>query len=184
MDIAQFKFMPMDTCNTYFKYIALAHFDRFMSANVWLNDSNQYEDISPAEYIRRYLTAVESLNNVIEYFYHEHNIPESDDIVSVKDFRGRVQGKWGELKGIADIANAYKHCSRDKQRTSLIAKAKDIFEIPSIYDWRRSEGSTTTRALLCRLVPDEYIEALVNGVNFWKNLIHENKNDQLITFCG
>ena len=59
---------------------------------------------------RRFLNAIESLNNIPDYLYHDGICND----VSLGKYRERLGKKYSILREISELANAYKHRIRGK----------------------------------------------------------------------
>ena len=62
--------------------------------------------------LRYFLNAIESLNNIPEYFFHEHKGSQGWNDAQLRNVLGQIRSKHAVLKDIEQIANAYKHCVR------------------------------------------------------------------------
>lgn len=71
--------------------------------------------------LRYFLNAIESLNNIPEYFFHEHKGEQGWEDDQLRNVLGKIRLKHPILKDIEQITNAYKHCLR-KDGDNLHAK--------------------------------------------------------------
>ena len=126
---------------------------------------------NPAKYkaFRYFLNAVESLNNILDYYFYENEktVPEP----SLQTFKEAQYSAHPELKELLDLANAYKHCVRERngQKRTNLPWASDlqvtvlnihvnVSELPEVrvaaeYNF---EGPTS-----------EHLEIFERALNFW-----------------
>lgn len=73
-------------------------------------------DETPDRYkrLRYFLNAIESLNNIPEYFFHEYKGQQQWNDSQLNNILGQIRSKHAILRDIEQIANAYKHCIRRK----------------------------------------------------------------------
>jgi hypothetical protein len=88
---------------------------------------------TPAKYteLRFFLNAVDSLNNILEYYFYENEASIAEP--SVQAFKQSIHSSHPELRDLADIANAYKHCVRQRgsQKQTNVPWAKDL-QMPEV----------------------------------------------------
>jgi hypothetical protein len=84
--------------------------------------------ISPKVF-RRFLNAVESLNNIVDYLYFDKY---HERFKSFGYYKAKLLNKYPVIFKINEIANAYKHCERGKDRNDIFCsdlnklRSKDI----------------------------------------------------------
>ena len=66
--------------------------------------------------LRYFLNAIESLNNSLEYFFHDHKADEGWPDKDMKRILREMRQKHRILSDIQQIANAYKHCVRHNSK--------------------------------------------------------------------
>ncbi|MCA0912486.1 hypothetical protein [Marinobacter nauticus] len=100
------------------------------------------QDQTPDRYkrLRYFLNAIESLNNVPEYFFHEFKSDLGWKDNNMRDILGKIRAKHPILRDIEQITNAYKHSVR---RNSKDLHAKDL-QSPSLEFLADSEGAEVT----------------------------------------
>lgn len=90
--------------------------------NGYSSTSTKYKEF------RLFLNAVESFNNIVDYFYFENESELAGRYSKVEQFKEAVHKECSELKELANIANAYKHCVRSHRgvKKNNLPWAKDI----------------------------------------------------------
>jgi hypothetical protein len=83
---------------------------------------------------RHFLNAIESLNNILDYYYFENEVELLDRFENVGKFRKNVHEKHAQLNALANMANAYKHCVRTNkgEKNNSMPWAKDL-QNPSLH---------------------------------------------------
>ena len=117
---------PLGSHKNYITYIA------FENQLDYLTIKKQHEEdgcsATPDRYkeFRLFLNAVESFNNIIDYLYFEHE--DQIKYQKVDDFRKAIHVKYPELDELSELANAYKHCIRERrgQKNDKLAWARDL----------------------------------------------------------
>lgn len=81
--------------------------------------------------LRFFLNAVDSLNNILEYYFYENEAFIAEP--SVQAFKESTDNSHPELRDLADIANAYKHCVRQRgsQKRTNVPWAEDL-QMPEV----------------------------------------------------
>ena len=119
---------PLGSHSGYIKHIAiqnvLTHYWAKKKHEEDANTSNQ----AKYEELRLFLNAIESFNNILDYFYFEHEDQLNARHATVESFRVAAHTKYDVLKKLADLANAYKHCvrTRGKKKNTELPQAKDL----------------------------------------------------------
>lgn len=152
--------MVFDNASAYLKYIALPGFEEFVELHKGVGEH------PPAQYIRRFVVAAESMNNVLDYFYWEQEPAGSR--TRLNKFRERAGRAVSALATLSSIANAYKHAVRTdadatiKQATNLI-KHPRVAELMGLDDKPRE-----IRRLAGRLVDSALVTELEAGGAWWQ----------------
>jgi hypothetical protein len=121
---------PLGTHRNYLTHIALPNCFAYLQ----LVQGNQEEgNVSiSAKYaeLRHFLNAIESLNNVLEYYFYENETQLSQPL---QDFKKSMFITHPELGALADLANAYKHCVRERKgiKRTDVPSAKDM-QLPKL----------------------------------------------------
>lgn len=107
--IEQWTFGPLADHRKYIAHIAIPNYMDFLAVK---NEPTEKPKTNLQKYkeLRHFLNAAESFNNILDYFFFEHQ--ESISHKRVNIFRNAAHTKFPELGKVADIANAYKHCVR------------------------------------------------------------------------
>jgi len=121
----------LSSSNKYICWVALGNcFDYFVEVNlIGKNKQPIIRKGNELKVFRLFLNAVESLNNIVDYLYFDkfHN-----QFKSFERYKKELLNKHSILYKINEIANAYKHCKRGKDRNGLFCvdinrlHAKDI----------------------------------------------------------
>lgn len=117
---------PLGSHRNYIHHIAL---ENYLEYNMLcrLNKENG-NNKTPDKYkeCRYFLNAIESMNNILDYLYfeHEYEVLQPD----LKSFKRAVWNKYPELEQLANLANAYKHCVREGRggKNPNLPWAKDL----------------------------------------------------------
>ena len=118
---------PLGSHRNYIAHIALSNHVDYLRLKK--NNQEEARSATPIKYneFRLFLNAVESFNNIADYFYFEY-----EDRISyrtVDEFRAALHKKYPELAALAELANAYKHCVRARKDGTKNAKlpwARDL----------------------------------------------------------
>ena len=119
---------PLGSSSGYLNHIATKNCCAYLSAKKKHAEEANYTESAKYEELRLFLNAIESLNNVLDYFYFEHK----DQLISrhstVQSLRSAVHKQFAALQKLADLANAYKHCVRTsgKKKQTVLPNAKDL----------------------------------------------------------
>lgn len=117
---------PLGSHKNYINFIALENFKEYDNLSRHNREINNNKTPNKYVELRHFLNAAESMNNILDYLFYEH-----EEEISFKNLRGYKQavlGKYPELKKLADLANAYKHCKRENQdgKNEELPWAKDL----------------------------------------------------------
>lgn len=117
---------PLGSHQNYIRHIALDNVVDY--SQICTLNKEQGNDKTPNKYdeFRYFLNAMESLNNILEYYYFENE----DDLPYEKfqGFKTAVFSRFPILREVEGIANAYKHCVRENRGAKQTDKlwAKDL----------------------------------------------------------
>ncbi|RVT40107.1 hypothetical protein EMM73_19710 [Rheinheimera sediminis] len=102
-------FGPLGSLDGYIVWIA------FENVKEYLAERDDSKDVGPRFVkFRRFLIAIESLNNIPDYIYHEWNIKKLNG-KSDKQFKEHIHKRvCPALEQLSQIANGYKHRVRNK----------------------------------------------------------------------
>lgn len=117
---------PLGSSQNYISYIALSNCSDYFELKMKHEEENRSSTSDKYKEVRYYLNAVESLNNIIDYFYFENESLISHG--NINAFRTAVHNKYPVLEKVANIANAYKHCVREQRgnKNADLPWAKDL----------------------------------------------------------
>lgn len=117
---------PLGSHKNYIHHIALENFQEYKML-CGLNDENS-KDKPPDRYkeFRYFLNAIESMNNILDYLYFEHEAEIQHP--KLNHYKKAVWNKYPELEELANLANAYKHCIREGRggKNANLPWAKDL----------------------------------------------------------
>lgn len=118
---------PLGSTQNYIVHIALSNCADYFDLKEKHKEENRYSTPEKYKEIRFYLNAIESINNILDYFYYE-NEESLKHCKSVTNFKKKVHEKYPELESVANFANAYKHCVREGQKgkNENLPWAKDL----------------------------------------------------------
>lgn len=123
---------PLGSHRNYIAHIALPNcVDYFQIQQRNIEQENTGTSYKYEE-MRYFLNAIESLNNILDYYFYENE----QDLKSynLNRYKESIMNKHPMLRKVADLANAYKHCvreNRSKKNTDL-PWAKDL-QNPAIF---------------------------------------------------
>lgn len=164
---------PLGSHTNYIRYIALDNCSDY-AVLCGLNKENG-KDKTPDKFkeMRYFLNAIESLNNILDYFYYEFE----DEITYAKlfDFRKAVWNKYPILENVAELANAYKHCVRENRQVKQTSKlwAKDL-QKPQIDISVNLTEIKTSVGFSFPWPIQEHEGVLDEAFKFWLNYIQNN----------
>ncbi|HEH9428340.1 TPA: hypothetical protein SIA32_003614 [Aeromonas sobria] len=118
---------PLGSSQNYIFHIALSNCTDYFDLKMKHEEENRSSTSDKYKEFRYYLNSIESLNNIIDYFYFENESLISHS--NIKAFRTAVNKKYPVLNKVADIANAYKHCVREQRsgnKNTNLLWAKDL----------------------------------------------------------
>jgi hypothetical protein len=122
---------PLGDHRNYLTHIALPNCFEYLSIQKHPNESGDGLVRAQYEELRRFLNAVESLNNTLEYAYYEFE--QTGQCRNFAEFRRAAWGKYPELARLAELANAYKHCVRTER------SGKKLGGVPFARDLQKPE---------------------------------------------
>jgi hypothetical protein len=172
---------PLGSHRNYLVHVALPNYTDYF----WLKKGNEEKGRSGTrdkyKAFRYFLNAVESLNNVLDYLYFEH-----EDRVkrrSVGEFRKTIHNKYPDLGELAELANAYKHCVREKngKKNEALLWARDL-QRPAV-SISVTPGNTALSVAVDYDFPwpiKEHDSKLDKAFEFWLNYHNNPKTNELI----
>ena len=106
---------PLGGHRQYIAHIALENYADYLRHLKRKDENHGRAPAGFAEYteFRLFLTAVESMNNILDYFYYEH-VRQPAPGNPLNEFRKRLYLKYPDLGTLNGLANAYKHCVQHK----------------------------------------------------------------------
>src|SRR6267142_717420 len=111
---------PLGSHRNYLTYIALPNSVDYMGLVKGHEETGNVSTSAKYTELRYFLNAVESLNNILEYYFYENEPTISEP--TVQDFKQSVYSTHPELRDLSNLANAYKHCVREsngRKRTNV-----------------------------------------------------------------
>lgn len=130
LPMLEFAKGPLGSHLNYLRHIVMPNCMDYLQLQQANRDSGENSNPSKYEELRRFLNAIESMNNIPDYFYWENELAlKEKQIGSVKAYRIKVGEKYHVLAHVAELANAYKHCvrtNRDGKKNTGKKWAKDI----------------------------------------------------------
>ncbi len=166
--------MLLTNAKKYLEIIALPNCKDFIE---YIENNRNMQKIE--ERFRKFINAVESLNNVIDYMVHDpvenpKKFSEKKDLINELDNRYPGFKQWHNK--IEDLANAYKHCVRGGVRKGRFVKnlkkphANDIIQTNSFFVARSSVGKPLVEPIYSlKDIDDEvYIRS---AIEFWQQYI-------------
>jgi len=102
------SFIVLENCNDYFLLLKQQQ------------EKKQNKTPDNFKRLRYFLNAIESLNNIPEYIFHEFKDEKKWNDKQLSNIVGKIRNNFLILKDITQIANAYKHCIR-KNKSNLSA---------------------------------------------------------------
>jgi hypothetical protein len=115
---------PLGGHRNYLTHIALPNSFDYLSLAKQHQEERDSSIHAKYKELRYFLNAIESLNNTLEYAYYEMN--QSGSSSGFDKFQKIAHKKHPELEGLADLANAYKHCVRRGKRSNNAPFARDL----------------------------------------------------------
>ncbi|WP_313294816.1 hypothetical protein [Stutzerimonas nitrititolerans] len=117
---------PLGSCRNYIAHIALPNCNDYFELQK--RNIEAGKNLTPDKYkeMRLFLNAIESLNNIPDYYFYENE--GSLSVKSINKYREELAAKYCQIKNIMDLANAYKHCVREHRgkKNSNLPWAKDL----------------------------------------------------------
>lgn len=109
---------PFGSHLNYITHIALENYQDYFEYTNRQKELGKKQENRKYQGFRLFLNAIESMNNISDYFYYEFkevcNWTDKGNII------GKIRNNHPILKDIAHIANAYKHC-RTKNKPNIHA---------------------------------------------------------------
>lgn len=158
-DIARMG-MVFDDALAYLEVIALPGFKEFVEHH------ENAEGYRPGVYIRRFLVAAESLNNVLDYFYWQHE--PTGKRARLNTFRENAAKAIGELAAISNIANAYKHAVRTDEKATIKQATLLIEHVPYVELWALRDNPEERRKRINQWIATARVAELMAGGAWWQ----------------
>lgn len=108
--IPEFFKGPLGSHRNYITYIAFPNYAEYLRCKKQNEEQSRSNTATRYGEFRLLLNAVESLNNILDYLFSEHN--KRIKRKTLYKFKDKASSKYPVLKELADLANAYKHCGR------------------------------------------------------------------------
>ena len=102
---------PLGSHRNYLTHIALPNSLDYLASVKAHEETGDASTSAKYKELRYFLNAVESLNNILEYYFYENETVISEQ--TVQDFKQSVYSTHPELRDLSNLANAYKHCVRE-----------------------------------------------------------------------
>ena len=166
---------PLGSHRNYIAHIVLPNCLDYFQVHKRNKELNNLHSASKYEELRFFLNAVESMNNVLDYYYYENE--ESLSVDSLSAYRKKAMTRYPVLSRVAELANAYKHCVREhrgkKDEKSLWAK--DIqrpslvvnIDLPSIVNAKKKEDIKVDANFVFEWPIPEHENVFVEAFEFW-----------------
>jgi hypothetical protein len=103
---------PLGSHKNYIVHVALANGFDYVKLKQKHKEEGRSGMRDKYQELRYFVNALESFNNVIDYLYFEYEERIRHRHGTVGLFRNALHSKYPELRELADLANAYKHCVR------------------------------------------------------------------------
>jgi hypothetical protein len=102
---------PLGSHKNFINHIALENYHEYKNLCGLNEESRKNRTLDKYKECRYFLNVIESMNNILDYLYFEHEdkIQQS----SLRSYKSAVWAKYPELRELANLANAYKHCIRE-----------------------------------------------------------------------
>lgn len=122
---------PLGSHRNYLTHIALSNSVDYMALVKGHEETSDVSTSAKYTELRYFLNAVESLNNILDYYFYENEAIISE--LTVEAFKRSVHDAHPELQDLADLANAYKHCVRKRngRKRTNVPWARD-WQIPEV----------------------------------------------------
>ena len=163
---------PLGSHLNYITHIALENCQDYFDYTNKQMELGKKQENRKYQGFRLFLNAIESMNNILDYFYYEyHRVCNWTDMGNII---GKIRNNHRILKDIAHIANAYKHC-RTKNKSNIHASdlqntRLDInVNLPTM-DVRVKQGFTS--------IEDEKL--LGEAFAFWVKYLNDPQPDFLL----
>jgi hypothetical protein len=117
---------PLGSHLNYITHIALQNQFEYLKLKKKHEEENNSGTAAKYDEFRLFLNAVESFNNIIDYFYFEYE--DRITYKKVDEFRKAIHRKYPDLDELSELANAYKHCvrTRNGKKNDKLPWARDL----------------------------------------------------------
>ena len=168
---------PLGSHKNYITYIVLPNCIDYFQLQKLNEEHNNLHASSKYGEVRHFLNAIESMNNILDYFFYENESYLSIDHLTT--FKKQVCSRYPILKDVADIANAYKHCVRESKgnKNPELLWARDIqrprmvvnIDLMSLNNPLKKEDIKVNTDYKFEWPIDSYEQTLVDAFKFWKS---------------
>ncbi|KLV07028.1 hypothetical protein C9I92_24840 [Photobacterium ganghwense] len=165
-------FTQLSGHRSYIYHIAIGNIDDYFFLVEQQDEKGNLGQVDMFKRMRYYLNAIESLNNISDYFYHEFKekngwSEKQDD----KWYARKIRKKHPLIQDVANIANAYKHCVRNGKNAKLHASDLEqaVIKIDINDDVKVSVNYNPQ-------IDDDLIE---KAYHFWLDYLEANDNSIL-----
>ncbi len=175
---------PLGSYQNYLRHIAFRNYFEYVSKKKLHVERGENSTPSKYEEFRLFLNAIEALNNVIDYFYFENESSLTSGFVDLNQFRKKALDLFDELRQLANLANAYKHCVRSPKgkKDESVPWAKDL-QRPLLHisiDLKTESPRIDTEYRFEWPIP-EYENILSRAFDFW---MKHSDDQRWIVFIG
>jgi hypothetical protein len=169
IDMLDFFKGPLGSHRNYLTHIALPNSVDYMALAKGHEETQNASTSAKYKELRYFLNAVESLNNILEYYFYENETTISEP--TVQDFKQSVYSAHPELQDLAKLANAYKHCVRERngrKRTNVPwAKNLQIPDVRVYIDLSQRPKVKVDADYMFQGPTSQHLEVFHKAVKFW-----------------
>jgi len=170
---------PLGSHRNFINHIAIANYQDYQTLCGLNIDNGKQQTPDKYKEFRYFLNAIESFNNILDYFYYE-NEAELEG-VNLNPFKKSVYVKYPELEKISELANAYKHCIRvyHGRKNTELPWAKDLQKPELNVDVKISNSADVSANISYKFSwPIAENEEVIHKVFlFWLDYIQSNDVD-------
>jgi hypothetical protein len=178
----QFFCGPLGDHRNYLNHIALSNCVDYFALRKHHQERSDSSTSAKYKELRYFLNAVESLNNVLDYFFYEYEGEIGHS--KIRDFIKAAHSKYPELKEVSDLANAYKHCVREfvsGQKRSDLPWAKHLQRTDVLVHVKISRNKDVKVAAEYNFQGplNEHRESLDRAFKFWFDYNNDSASTKL-----
>jgi len=160
---------PLGSHRNYLTHIALPNSVDYMALAKGHEEAQDASTSSKYKELRYFLNAVESLNNILEYYFYENETIIQEP--TVQGFKQSVYITHPELRDLSNLANAYKHCVRESNgsKRTNVPWAKDL-QIPEVrvyIDLSQRPKVKVDAGYLFQGPTPQHLEVFHKALKFW-----------------